>query len=100
MDRQSRDTAITLEKTEGAINNEQSRDNINGYTRNRMTTNRTKNTTQKTKKDEQHGPIQNRGSVYYSLVYYLYCDSSYHYYYFTVMNVCSRFLKDRLLKPF
>ena len=40
-----------LEKTEGVINNGQSRDTGNtGYTRHRTKTNKTKNITQKTKK--------------------------------------------------
>ena len=46
-----------LEKTEGAIKNEQFRDICNtGHTRHRMKTNKTNNPTQKTKKVTQTQP--------------------------------------------
>jgi len=49
----------TLEKTEGAIKYGQSRETGNiGYTRHKTKANKTKNTTQNTKIDEQHGPHQ------------------------------------------
>jgi hypothetical protein len=48
---------------QGAIKNGQSRvtGNINGYTRYKTKTNKTKNITQKIKKDEQHRPRQKLG---------------------------------------
>jgi hypothetical protein len=50
-----------LEKTEGAIENRKSRETGHiGYTRHRTKTNKTKNTTQKTKMISNTDPIKNQ----------------------------------------
>jgi len=57
------ETLETLEKTEGAIKNEQSRDTGNiGHTRHRTKANKTKkNTNKKAKKKNNTDPTKNRG---------------------------------------
>jgi hypothetical protein len=56
----TQDTGQRLEKTKGAIKNGQSRDTDNiGYTRHRTKTNKTKSTTQKTKKMSNTDPTKN-----------------------------------------
>jgi hypothetical protein len=56
----TQDTGQRLEKTKGAIKNGKSRDTDNiGYTRHRTKTNKTKSTTQKTKKMSNTDPTKN-----------------------------------------
>jgi Sec-independent protein translocase protein TatA len=56
----TQDTGQRLEKIKGAIKNGQSRETANiGYTRQRMKTNTTNNTTQKTKMMSNTDPIKN-----------------------------------------
>ena len=51
-----------FEDTEGAIKNGQDRKNDNiEFTRHRTNSSKTKSTTYKTKKDEQHGPQRKQG---------------------------------------
>ena len=58
----------TLEKTEGA-NQEQTIQRNIGYTRHKMKTGKTKNTTQKTQKDEEHRPPKKPGVTTQELDY-------------------------------